>query len=82
MTLCKEKRIRRAFGFVADPEKSLLEYNKIENNCFRNLCKTLTPPELVGALLGLGLKFCLESRQIEDSTLTAGISRMKRDVRL
>ena len=92
----EEKKIREKYGFVADPGKTVWKnisevlgstslkayHNRIKTTGFHNLCTNLTPPEGIASLLGLGLKFCVQQRKLDDATLEKGLARMKRDVRL
>ena len=49
---------------------------------YHDLTKTIKTPENIEELLGLGLKFCIQSRRPEEISLTEGMSRMRRDIRL
>ena len=42
----------------------------------------MDPPSNTGSLLGLGLKFCLQSRRISTETIQRTMQHFKRDVRL
>ena len=85
----------RVYGFLADSTKSvgentriLLEkmtpheyYTRPGNMAFHNLCTTAKPPPGTAALLGLGLKYCIESpRPYQD--LDSSLHRFRRDMRL
>ena len=36
-------------------------FSKMNTSAYHDLCTTLAPPPGAGALLGLGLKFCIKS---------------------
>ena len=40
------------------------------------------PPPALGNLLGLGLKFCIQTKKPSETKLIEGIKRFKRDIRL
>ena len=40
-------------------------FNKINKMAYHDLTKTIKTPENIGELLGLGLKFCIQSRRPE-----------------
>ena len=75
MTIENDKNLQRTFGFIANPSYSKWEnatnilrntpiskyYNKTNNLAYHNLCTRLTPPNGIGSLLGLGLKFCIKT---------------------
>ena len=85
----------RARGFLADSTKSARENARITlenmsphkhhtrpgNMVFHNLRATATPPPGTAALLGLGLKYCIESpRPFQD--IDSSMRRFRRDMRL
>ena len=49
---------------------------------YHNICKKTHPPEDIGKLLGLGLKFCIQNRRPDKASIVEGMSRLRRDVRL
>ncbi len=56
-------------------------YTRPGNMAYHNLCTTATPPPGTAALLGLGLKFCIESpRPFQD--LDSSMQRFRRDMRM
>ena len=57
-------------------------FNSPTNMTFHNLCSTYNPPENIQQLLGLGMKYCIQSRRPQKGTIEAGVSRFARDVRL
>ena len=57
-------------------------YSGIRNMSFHNLCTHNDPPEGVKQLLGLGLKFCIQSRRPQQNTINTAINRLERDTRL
>ena len=83
------------YGFAANPRKSLqqnidiahqsipphLLWTTPKNLSYHNLCNSENPPPLTTMLLGLGLKFCVQTRQ-PPRQLNTAIQRLKRDVRL
>ena len=83
------------YGFAANPRKSLqqnidiahqsipphLLWTMPKNLSYHNLCNSENPPPLTAMLLGLGLKFCVQTSQ-PPRQLTIAIQRLKRDVRL
>ena len=57
-------------------------FNRRNNMTFHNLCVSSSPPPTSNTLLGLGLKFCLQTRRPLTSKINEGIIRMTRDIRL
>jgi hypothetical protein len=56
-------------------------YTRPGNMAFHNLCTTATPPPGTAALLGLGLKYCIETpRPFQE--LDTSMRRFRRDMRL
>ena len=49
---------------------------------FHNLWKIINPPENIVNLLGLGLEFCIQKINIEDTSVDVELERIKRDLRL
>ena len=47
-----------------------------------NLCTTTPPPTNMAKLLGLGSKFCLQSRKLNKSYFDNVITRFKHDIRV
>ena len=85
----------RVYGFLADPTKSVWENTKLRlgamsphayytrpaNMAFHNLCTTIQVPPGTAALLGLGLKYCIEQpRPYQD--FNRSMHRFRRDMRL
>jgi hypothetical protein len=85
----------RVWGFLADPTKSAWENAKLRlgamspracharpaNMAFHNLCATMQVPPGTAALLGLGLKRCIEQpRPCQD--FNRSMHRFRRDMRL
>ena len=58
--------------------------NTIKNNnlAYHNLCSHLTPPTVIGSLLGLGLEFSIKTMRPDKDSLLKACDRMRRDVRL
>jgi hypothetical protein len=56
-------------------------YTRPGNMAFHNLCTTATPPPGTAALLGLGLKFCIEPPRPYQN-LDNSMRRFRRDMRL
>ena len=96
MLIQSDKNIKDNFGYIADASLSkwtnakfilgnMLQqqyYNRIKNMAYHNLCTYTSPPANIGSLLGLGLKFCIQSRRPFKDSIRGGIDRMRRDVRL
>ena len=57
-------------------------FNRLTTNSYHNLCTKLTPPDGIGLLLGLGLKFCIQSRRPNNISIDNTINRFTRDIRL
>ena len=57
-------------------------FNRLKTNSYHNLCTKLTPPDGIGLLLGLGLKFCIQSRRPNSISIDNTINRFTRDIRL
>ena len=57
-------------------------FGRINKMAYHDLSTTIKPPENIGKLLGLGLKFCIQSRRPDKASITEGMARMRRDVRL
>ena len=49
---------------------------------YHNLYKTIAPPENLGSLLGLDLKFFIQSRRPSKNYILKRIKRMRRDIRM
>lgn len=49
---------------------------------YHNLCRRLNPPAGAGKLLGLGLKFCLQSCKPDNKVLEHSLKQFERDVRI
>ena len=91
-----EKRIREDYGFKVELDKNKWENamnifknmpwdeykNRPRKMAYHNLCIRTSPPPAAGQLLGLGLKFCIQSRDPSETDLELGIKRFERDVRL
>ena len=72
-----DKMLKNSYGFIVVPSdskwnntKTILTnmssqkyFNIIKNMTYHNFCKTIAPPGNFGSLLGLGLKFCIQSRR-------------------
>ena len=85
----------RVFGFVADHTKSVRDntriiletmtpqqyYTRPGNMAFHNLCTTASPPAGTAALLGLGLKYCIEPPR-PFQNIDISMQRFRRDMRL
>jgi hypothetical protein len=56
-------------------------YMRPNNMAYHNLCSDTTPPPGIASLLGLGLKFCIESPR-PNQGLDLSILRFRRSVRL
>ena len=93
----EDNKLQREYGFVANPNVSIftnaiLHYNKmtiydymskIANLKFHNLFDEGTYlPQGIGNVLGKGLKFCVQPREISKEQVTEERERFKRDVRL
>ena len=57
-------------------------FNRLPGQNYHELCTDLKPPPNSGELLGLGLKFCLQSRRPYSKPLTSTFERLERDTRL
>ena len=57
-------------------------FNRLNTNSYHNLCTKLNPPDGIGTLLGLGLKFCIQSRRPINTSIDDTIDRFTRDIRL
>ena len=91
-----EKQIQTNYGFKVDIKltktqnvKQILGdmtpkqyHNKLTKTAYHNLCKNQQPIQGIGQLLGLGLKFCIQTKKPSETKLLQGIERFKRDVRL
>ena len=89
-------KLRNNFGFVANSalpiwdnvrlvfeKMSTKEYfNKINTTSFHDLCATMRSPNGVGALLGLGIKFCIKCPYPNKNSLSDAFERFRRDIRL
>ena len=91
-----ERAIKQKYGFVSNPNLSL-RYNLIQaiyhgthsylyasmpnNMAFHNLCQTHRPPEGVKNLLGLGLKYCIETIK-PNPTVQANVQQLRNSIRL
>ena len=96
MLIQSDKNIKDNFGYIADASLSKWTnakfilgnmsqqqyYNRIKNMAYHNLCTYTSPPANIGSLLGLGLKFCIQSRRPFKDSIREGMDRMRRDVRL
>lgn len=96
MLIKDDKNLRNSYSFTADPyfskwynTKKILTnmssqkyFNRIKNMAYHNLCKSSTPPENLGLLLGLSLKFCIQSRRPPKEPIKEEVDRMRRDVRI
>jgi hypothetical protein len=83
-----------AFGFVSSPKKPLWEnmelvlgnmtkfqyFNRPQQMAFHNLCSIKQPNKGIGLTLGLGLKFCIQSK-LPKKDLTESFDRFVQDVR-
>ena len=56
-------------------------YTRPGNMTYHNLCTTIQPPPGTATLLGLGLKFCIESPR-PFQNLEASVLRLRRDLRI
>ena len=88
------RKIYRNFSFVPDPdlppwtkvEDHLLKiplckyYNRLAGENFHDLCLYNHPPHNSGELLGLGLKFCIQSRRPYSKPMTESFDRLERDI--
>ena len=88
--------MKEDYGFTVDLSKSkwanAMEYfkempweeykNRPHKMAYHNLCINSTPPAAIGQLLGLGLKFCIQTPVPSESGLSLGLKRFERDVRL
>ena len=92
-----EKKLIAEFGFIASTTIPVWENAKITlskmqckeyyRHCnelaYHNLCSdNSNPPNNIGKLLGLGLKFCIQERRPPGDSIDHGIARLQRDVRL
>ena len=90
-----ESRIKEAYGFIADTNKSTLHnasdvlaqmpewyyFDKPQQLAFHDLTTHISPPKNLSALLGLGLKFCPTPRYTTTpSTLLPTLQRFQRDI--
>ena len=96
MRLKGEREIRSSFGFIANPSSTIWEntksvlgktlskkyFNQITNTAHHNLCMSLTPPNGIGTLLGLGMKFCLKLARPNKMLLASAFERLRKDIRL
>ena len=84
--------IRKAYGFVADPTKSVRHniairftqypvwlYSQPRNRQCHNLCTALRPPSYFHLLLGLGLNFCPTPHPTALSSINESLARFRRD---
>ena len=95
-TYYKNNQIKLNYGFTINTKQTIKEnvtriilnmtpkqyFNKITKTSYHNLCTTIQPPQGAGNLLGLGLKFCIQTKKPSEEKLINGINRFKRDVRL
>ena len=96
MRLDGEQEIRSSFGFIANPSLSVWDnaksvlgltstkkyFSEITNTAHHDLCSIRTPPNGIGSLLGLGMKYCLKSTRPNKMSLASAFARLRRDVRL
>lgn len=96
MDIMSTQQIMKDFGFCADKDlpawtNAKIElvgttskdyFDRINKMAYHDLSTAITPPENIGKLLGQGLKFCIQSRRPDKASLTEGMARMRRDVRL
>ena len=96
MKIKHDKQLFTSFGFKSNPNLSkwinlkqvLAEmrtttyYARNNTSSYHNLCSTITPPDNIGSLLGLGLKFCIKNRRPDEKSIHEGIERMQRDIRI
>ena len=89
-------KIKKTFGFIALPSLPILDnmklvlknmtkneyFNKMNTNSYHNLCTTASPPQNVGSLLSLGMKFCIKTQYPKKDSLDKAFVRFQRDVRL
>jgi hypothetical protein len=85
----------RVYGFLPDPSKNFWEnrlrilgettpfhyYSRPSNMSYHNLCTDAKTPPGIASLLGMGLKFCIESAR-PNQRINEGIRRFQRSVRL
>ena len=57
-------------------------FHRLNTNSYHNLCTNLKPPDGIGILLGLGLKFCIQTQRPISASIDKSIDRFTRDVRL
>ena len=86
----------KRYGFVPNPSlppwenykihlgKTPLKiyFNRITNKDYHNLCRSTQPPSNAGKLLGLGLNFCVQKRNVDPTTTNTTMERLRRDTRL
>ena len=86
----------KIYGYIADPLQSPWNHAKttignmkrntyvarLNTNSYHNLCSNLKPPNNIGTLLGLGLKFCIQTLRPISSSINDSIGRFTRDVKL
>ena len=96
MPIKNDKVVKDSYGFIVDPSdskwnnaKSILTnmysqkyFNRIRNMAYHNLCKTIAPPENLSSLLGLGLKFYIQSRRPSKNFILEGTESMRRYIRI
>ena len=96
MPIKNDKVLKDSYGFIVDPSdskwnnaKSILTnmssqkyFNRIRNMAYYNLCKTIAPPENLSSLLGLGLKFYIQSRRPSKYFILEGTESMRRYIRI
>jgi hypothetical protein len=90
-----DQELKQRFGFIGDPAEKQwwnikqairsLELRLLlidpRNKAYRNLCENLRPTSGTRQLLGLGLKFCLERKQLNQQ-LQDTITKITHDIRL
>ena len=96
MKIKHDKKLIMSFSFKADPRvskwmnlknilasmKTTTYFARNNNNTYHNLCLHLKPPDNIGSLLGLGLKFCIQNRRPDKNAMDEAIQRLTKDMRL
>ena len=72
------QNIRKVIGNMTLKE----HYSHNTNMKCHNLCTKKPPPTIMVTLLGLGAKFCLQSKTIDVKKIKEMISRFKHDIRV
>jgi hypothetical protein len=90
-----DQELKQRFGFISNPAKEQwwnfkqairsLELRLIliarRNKAYHNLCENLRPPSGTRQLLDIGLKFCLERKQLNQQ-LQHTLAKITHDIRL